>query len=332
MKALMKTDYFGLDQTFGLTCGKVRDVYDLGDKFLIVATDRLSAHDVVLPNPIIGRGVILTQMTDKWLNLLKGMFGKLSTYLPVQHHIISTNLNDLPAEFKMFAGILVNRFMIVHKCIPFPVELIVRGYISGSLWKQYKRMVAESTEGPIILLGHEFPRDLQESQELIKAIFTPSTKAKAGAHDENITYDQMVTILRKWLEENGYTEIDADKLAEQCRNVSVELYSKAQEDAKKKGIIIADTKFELALLLKDGKWTLVIIDEVLTPDSSRFWPLSEYKVGQSQPSFDKQPVRDYLDTLDWDKQPPAPYLPQDIVDKTEQRYRTAFKMLFGEAT
>lgn len=329
MKALVNTDHFGLAETFGLTRGKVRDVFDLGDRLLIVSTDRLSAHDVVLPNPIVGRGAILTQMTVKWLDRLQGMFKDLSTYLPVQHHIISTNVADLPPEFKPFADELAGRFMIVHKCIPLSVEFIVRGYISGSLWKQYIQMVRDSADGPIMLLGHEFPRNLQESEELAAVIFTPSTKAGPGEHDENISYERMVEILRDWLTKNGYTKIDPEKLAEQCRNVSIKLYSEAREDAREKGIIIADTKFELALLFVDDQPVLVIIDEVLTPDSSRFWPVDQYAVGRSQPSFDKQPVRDHLSSLNWDKKPPAPELPPEIVQQTEERYRTAEQMLFG---
>ncbi|MBW2647691.1 MAG: phosphoribosylaminoimidazolesuccinocarboxamide synthase [Deltaproteobacteria bacterium] len=329
MKALINTDHFGLSDLFKMMRGKVRDVFDLGNRLLIISTDRLSAHDVVLPNPIVGRGIILTQMTIKWLDKFKVMFKDLSTYLAVEHHIVSTSVDDLQTEFKKFAGELAGRFMIVHKCIPLPIEFIVRGYISGSLWKQYKRMVAESSDGPIILLGHEFPRNLQESQQLENVIFTPSTKAEAGAHDENISYEEMVKILHGWLKENGHTNIDAEKLAEQCRNVSVKLYSKAREVALEKGIIIADTKFELALRFVDGKPILVIIDEVLTPDSSRFWPADKYVVGQSQPSFDKQPVRDHLSGLNWDKTPPAPELPPEIVEATEERYQTAERMLFG---
>jgi len=271
--------------------GKVRDVYDLGNRLLIVATDRVSAFDVVMPNGVPGRGVVLTQISVFWFNFLKDI---------VDSHLITADIGQFPKELQKYAEILEGRSMIVKKAKRVDVECIVRGYISGSMWKEYKAIRAK---GYSKLHGIDFPDNLKESDQLPQALFTPSTKAEEG-HDINISYDKMV-------------EMVGAKTASLCRDKSLAVYTKGAEYALTKGIIIADTKFEFGF---DGD-SFIIIDEAMTPDSSRFWPADLYQPGQSQPSFDKQIIRDYLDTLDWDKTAPGPKLPDEVVQKTLKRYR-----------
>lgn len=271
--------------------GKVRDVYDLGDRLLIVATDRLSAFDVVLPNGIPGRGVMLTAVSVFWFDFLKDI---------VPSHLVTADIDQFPADLRKYREDLEGRSMIVHKAERVDVECIVRGYISGSLWKEYKAAVAGGTS---IVHGLTFPSDLQESDRLPQPIFTPSTKAESG-HDENISFDQMVALV-------------GEETARLCRDTTLAIYTQASDYARSRGIIIADTKFEFGYV--GGRFTL--IDEALSPDSSRFWPADSYKPGHSQPSFDKQIIRDYLETLDWDKTYPAPALPRDVVQKASEKYQ-----------
>ena len=272
--------------------GKVRDVYDLDDKLLIVATDRISAFDVILPNGIPGKGEVLTQISLFWFEKTKDI---------IQNHIISGLMDDYPSSLKKFDSLLNKRSMLVKKTDPILIECIVRGYISGSGWVEYNQT------GKIC--GIELPKNLKESQKLEEPIFTPSTKAESG-HDQNITFEQMC-------------EMIGDNLASEIKKTSLAIYNKASQYALEKGIIIADTKMEFGIY--NGK--LMLIDELLTPDSSRFWLVSDYKVGQSQDSFDKQIVRDYLLTLDWNKTYPGPILPPHIVEKTAKRYREILEML-----
>jgi len=271
--------------------GKVRDVYDLGDRLLIIATDRLSAFDVVLSNGIPGRGVMLTAVSVFWFDFLKDI---------VPSHLITSDIAQFPADLQKYREDLEGRSMIVHKAKRVDVECIVRGYISGSLWKEYKTAVAA---GSSVVHGLTFPSNLKESDRLPQPIFTPSTKAESG-HDENISYDKMVAMV-------------GPEAARLCRDTTLAIYTKASEYARNRGIIIADTKFEFGFV--DGRFTL--IDEALTPDSSRFWPADSYRPGGSQPSFDKQIIRDYLETLDWDKTYPAPTLPRAVVEKASARYQ-----------
>jgi phosphoribosylaminoimidazole-succinocarboxamide synthase len=276
--------------------GKVRDVYELNDKLLVVATDRLSAFDVVMNEGIPDKGRVLTQLSRFWFNLV----GK-----EIPHHFISASMADYPAELQPFADQLEGRSMLVHKAEPFPIECVVRGYLVGSGWKEYK---ASGT-----VCGIKLPAGLKEAARLDAPIFTPSTKATVG-HDENITWEDTVARI-------------GDAAASQLRDLSLKLYSRGREYGESRGIIIADTKFEWGL--KNGK--IILIDEVLTPDSSRFWPASEYAPGKSQPSFDKQFVRDYLESLKWNKQPPPPPLPSDVVEKTSEKYREAYRLMTGES-
>jgi phosphoribosylaminoimidazole-succinocarboxamide synthase len=276
--------------------GKVRDVYELGDKLLVVATDRLSAFDVVMNEGIPDKGRVLTQLSCFWFNLIQDEF---------RHHFISANVADYPAELHPFADQLEGRSMLVEKAQTFPIECVVRGYLVGSGWKEYR------AQGSVC--GIKLPAGLQEASRLETPIFTPSTKATVG-HDENITWEETVA------------RIGADA-AGKLRDFSLRLYSKGREFAEGRGIIIADTKFEWGL--KNGK--IILIDEVLTPDSSRFWPQNEYASGKSQPSFDKQFVRDYLESLKWNKQPPPPPLPPEVVEKTSEKYREAYRLLTGES-
>lgn len=271
--------------------GKVRDVYDLGDRLLIVATDRLSAFDVVLPNGIPGRGVMLTAVSMFWFDFLKDI---------VPCHLITADIARFPADLRKYRDDLEGRSMIVHKARRVDVECIVRGYISGSLWKEYKTAIAA---GSSMVHGITFPNNLKESDRLPQPIFTPSTKAASG-HDENISYDKMAAMV-------------GHETARLCRDTTLAIYGKASEYARHRGIIIADTKFEFGFV--DGRFTL--IDEALTPDSSRFWPADSYRPGGSQPSFDKQIIRDYLETLNWDKTYPAPALPREVVEKASARYQ-----------
>jgi phosphoribosylaminoimidazole-succinocarboxamide synthase len=292
--ALMETNFPTLNL---ISRGKVRDIYDLGEQLLIVATDRISAFDVVMPNPIPGKGRILTQLSKFW-------FSQMASLVP--NHLIATEVKDFPASCQPYEQDLVGRSMLVKKAVPLPVECIVRGYLSGSGWKDYQQ-----TGG---VCGITLPKGLKESDRLEQPIFTPSTKAEAGIHDENIPVEEVVRKLG----------IDvADRLAA----VSLAVYEKARRLGEEKGIIIADTKFEFGF--QDGK--LLLIDEVLTPDSSRFWPKDRYRPGGPQVSFDKQFLRDYLETLHWDKKPPAPQLPPDIIEKTRAKYEEALRIFTGSA-
>lgn len=289
----MKTNFEGVNPP---RRGKVRDIYDLGDKLLIVVTDRVSAFDVVLPEGIPGKGRVLNQISKYW-------FGETEDIIP--NHVISTEVKDYPKEFQKHSEELEGRSMLVKKTKPLPVECIVRGYITGSGWKEYQKSRS--------VCGIQLPEGLVESSRLDDPIFTPSTKAEEGAHDENITFEQAAGLI-------------GDEMANKVRDVSIALYSRARNMAEKKGIIIADTKFEFGL---GDNGELVLIDEALTPDSSRFWPMSEYKPGGSQPSFDKQFVRDYLESIKWDKNPPAPSLPDEIIEKSVEKYNEALTRLAG---
>ncbi|MGH9686331.1 MAG: phosphoribosylaminoimidazolesuccinocarboxamide synthase [Candidatus Acidiferrales bacterium] len=274
--------------------GKVRDIYELGDRLLIVATDRLSAFDVVLPTPIPDKGRVLTQLSVFWFN-------KLADVVP--HHV--TTANEFSGELAPYAESLKGRAMLVKKTDPAPIECVVRGYITGSGWKDYQKT------GNIC--GIPLPAGLRESDRLPEPIFTPSTKATTG-HDENISFEETV-------ERVGRT------VAERLRDTSLEIYRRAVEHAAARGIIIADTKFEFGLQGDHLIW----IDEALTPDSSRFWPADQYQAGRSQPSFDKQYVRDYVEKIGWNKQPPAPALPPEVVAATTAKYREAYERITGHA-
>jgi phosphoribosylaminoimidazole-succinocarboxamide synthase len=274
--------------------GKVRDIYDLGDRLLIVATDRLSAFDVVLPTPIPDKGRVLTQLSLFW-------FGKLSAVVP--HHVLEAR--NFTGELAPYSESLAGRAMVVRRTDPFPIECVVRGYISGSGWKDYQKTGA--------ICGIPLPKGLRESDQLPEPIFTPSTKATTG-HDENISFDEAAQRV-------GLA------LAERLRDTSLTLYKRAAEHAAARGIIIADTKFEFGMRGDELIW----IDEALTPDSSRFWPADQYEPGKAQPSFDKQFVRDYLERIGWNKQPPAPALPPDVVSGTQQKYRDAYQRITGHA-
>jgi phosphoribosylaminoimidazole-succinocarboxamide synthase len=275
--------------------GKVRDIYDLDDALLMVTSDRISAFDVIMNEPIPDKGKVLTQISKFW-------FGQIEDIIP--NHIISTDVADFPSICQQYAEVLEGRSMLVKKAEPLAVECIVRGYVSGSGWKDYKETGT--------ICGIKLPEGLKESDRLPEPIFTPSTKAELGTHDENISFDKMIEICGK-------------DLAEQAREATIKIYCRARDIADQKGIIIADTKFEFGLY--DGK--LIIIDECMTPDSSRFWPKDQYKPGGPQPSFDKQFLRDYLETLDWGKTAPAPPLPEEIVQKTGEKYKEALIKLAG---
>jgi len=274
--------------------GKVRDIYELGDKLLIVATDRLSAFDVVLPTPIPDKGRVLTQLSVYW-------FEKLADVVP--HHVIAAS--EFTGELAPYAEALKGRAMLVRRTDPAPIECVVRGYITGSGWKDYQKT------GKIC--GIPLPAGLRESDRLPEPIFTPSTKATTG-HDENISFEETAARVGR-------------KLAERLRDTSLEIYKRAVEHAASRGIIIADTKFEFGLQGEQLIW----IDEALTPDSSRFWPADQYEPGRSQPSFDKQYVRDYLEKIGWNKQPPGPALPAEVVSATTAKYREAYERITGHA-
>lgn len=275
--------------------GKVRDVYDLGDKLLLVATDRISAFDYILEDEIPYKGQVLTQLSKFWFELLDGV---------VENHLISTDVEDLPEEFAPYAEYLKGRFMLVKKADMFPTECIVRGYLAGSGLKEYQR------EGTVC--GIELPEGLQNSSKLPEPIFTPSTKAEIGDHDENISFERCA-------------EIIGEDAASALRDLSIAVYEKARDHAAEQGIIIADTKFEFGVV--DGK--IILADEVLTPDSSRFWPGDAYVEGQDQPSFDKQYVRDWL-TAHWDKTGNPPRLPEDVIAKTSEKYIQAYEKITGK--
>jgi phosphoribosylaminoimidazole-succinocarboxamide synthase len=274
----------------------VRDLYDLGDSLLMVATDRISAFDVILPNGIPYKGEILTRLSSFWFSHLSGI---------VPHHLISTRVEDFPAACRPYRDVLAGRSMLIKKTKPLPVECVVRGYLSGSGWKDYQKSGS--------VCGIPLPAGLKESDSLREPIFTPSTKAEIGTHDENIDFAGAVKLVGK-------------DIAEKLRQLTIAVYQRARSIAEERGIIIADTKFEFGLLNNE----ILLIDEVLTPDSSRFWPMDTYSPGKSQNSFDKQFVRDYLLSLTWDQKPPAPVLPEDIIQKTSQRYQEAFRRLTGK--
>lgn len=276
-----------------LNRGKVRDIYDLGETLLIVATDRISAFDVIMPNPIPGKGRILTEISRFWFEKTKSI---------IDNHVIATRVSDFPQILRSYEDILEARSMIVRKAEPLPVECIVRGHISGSGWKSYKE------SGTIC--GIELPAGLTESARLPEPIFTPSTKEELGAHDINIGFEKAAALIGR-------------DTAEKVRKTSIALYMRGVEIAEQRGIIIADTKFEFGLC--NGE--LILIDEVLTPDSSRFWPKQTYRPGGPQKSFDKQYLRDYLLSIDWNKTPPAPELPQEVIDNTLQKYTDALNRL-----
>jgi phosphoribosylaminoimidazole-succinocarboxamide synthase len=275
-----------------LNRGKVRDLYEVGDRLLIVATDRLSAFDVVLPTPIPDKGRVLTQLSLFWFNLLRDI---------IPNHVITAE--DFPAELAAYRGQLEGRAMLCRRTKPLPIECVVRGYLSGSGWKDYR------ATGKVC--GIALPAGLQESERLPEAIFTPSTKAAEG-HDENISFEEAAS------------RIGAE-LSERVRAVSLEIYRRAAAYAEPRGIILADTKFEFGLVGNELIW----IDEALTPDSSRFWPADGYQPGRAQPSYDKQYVRDYLERIGWNKQPPGPELPSDVVAATREKYREAYRQLTG---
>ena len=275
--------------------GKVRDMYDLGDSLLLIASDRISAFDVVLPEGIPGKGYVLTQLSKFWFDRLWQEGGL------APHHVRTMNSEEFPDSCRPHVDILAGRSMIVEKADPLPVECIVRGYLAGSAWKEYRKQ-GTVCERPL-------PAGLRESEKFPEPLFTPSTKATEG-HDENISYDTMKSMI-------------GEELAEQVRRISVTMYQRAAALAEARGIIIADTKFEFGLHQTTKE--LMVIDEVLTPDSSRFWPNDHYEPGKAQPSFDKQFVRDYLDSVGWDHTPPPPHLPQDVVKQTSAKYREALE-------
>lgn len=277
-----------------LKSGKVREVFDLGDRLLFVATDRISAFDCIMPNGIPRKGEVLTQISHFW-------FDRTESWLP--NHRLARAGDPLPAELRPFEAQLKGRSMIVCKAAPLPIECVVRGYLAGSGWKEYR------SHGTVC--GIRLPAGLRESDALPEPIFTPATKAETG-HDENIPFEKAA-------------ELTGADLAAQARDLSLKLYSFARDYARTRGIIIADTKFEFGVF--EGR--LVLIDEVLTPDSSRFWPADQYGPGRSQPSYDKQYVRDYLETLTWSKTPPAPALPPEVVARTQAKYLEAFERLTG---
>lgn len=284
-----------LDQLSIIKQGKVRDIYDLGDCLLMVATDRLSAFDVIMPDPIPDKGKILTQLSIFWFNLMSDI---------VPNHLIESDITAFPSECQTHRDILAGRSMLVKKVEPLPIECVVRGYISGSGWKSYQR---DQT-----ICGISLPEGLKESEKLPEPLFTPSTKEEIGQHDINISFEAAANRVGR-------------EVAEKVRDLSLSIYTKGVDIAAEKGIIIADTKFEFGLL--DGE--IVLIDEVLTPDSSRFWPHTSYAPGGAQPSFDKQYVRDYLTSIQFNKQPPGPRLPEDIIQKTREKYVEALKLLTG---
>ena len=283
-----------------ITRGKVGDIYDLGGSLLFIASDRISAFDVVMPNGIPGKGNVLTAMSLFWFDFLKDT---------VDNHLITANVDEYPEPLRKYRDILEGRSMIVVKADRIDCECIVRGYISGSMWKE---LLQARKNGSNVVHGIEFPADLQESQKLPETLFTPSSKNDDG-HDENISYQQLVDLI-------------GEDTAALCREKSLAIYQKAADYALTRGIIIADTKFEFGF--KDGKF--ILIDEVLSPDSSRFWPMDQYEIGRGQPSFDKQPIRDYLDKLDWNKKPPAPELPDEVVQASAEKYMRAQQLLTGK--
>jgi phosphoribosylaminoimidazole-succinocarboxamide synthase len=283
--------------------GKVRDVYDLGDKLLIVATDRISAFDVVLPNGIPGKGKLLTQMSLFWFRLVKGV---------AENHLVTADVDEYPEGLRKYRNLLDGRSMLVKKAKRIDVECVVRGYIAGSLWKEYKNKATyQGKSDTIELLGVQLPSNLTESQRLPYPIFTPTTKAEEG-HDQSLTFEEVKSMV-------------GEDLALELRSKSVRIYKKAADYAERRGMILADTKFEFGKL--NGK--LILIDEIFSSDSSRFWDKSVYKRGRPQEAFDKQIVRDYLESIRWNKRPPAPPLPEEVILKTLSKYRQAYQRLVG---
>jgi len=293
MTAVMETKLPGLTLRGR---GKVRDIYDLGDSLLIVATDRISAFDVVMAEPIPDKGKILTRISAFWFDATRDI---------LNNHLISTHAGDFPKQCAPHRELLEGRSMWVRKAEPLPVECIVRGYLAGSGWKDYLETGS--------VCGHLLPTGLVESQRLPEPLFTPSTKAEGGAHDQNISFQEVERLV-------------GPDLAGRLREISLAVYERGRQMAEAKGIIVADTKFEFGLL--NGE--LILIDEVLTPDSSRFWPMDGYKPGGPQPSFDKQYLRDYLDSLGWDHSPPPPPLPAHVVERTREKYLEALVRLTGK--
>jgi len=275
--------------------GKVRDVYDVNDKLLLIVTDRISAFDFVLHEPIPNKGICLTQISKFWFDFFKDT---------AQNHVISAEIEDFPEELQIYKKILNGRSMLVKKAKVFPVECIVRGYISGSAWKSYQK------NGSVC--GIKLPKGLKESDKFDEPLFTPSTKAESG-HDINISLNEMKKLIGKE---------DAEKI----KNLSLEIYNKGAEYAQEKGIIIADTKFEFGKIDDE----IIIVDELLTPDSSRFWPADKYEPGRSQPSYDKQYVRDYLTSTGWDKNSNPPNLPDYVIEETKNKYQEAYERITGE--
>lgn len=292
MQAVVKTNLQNIKK---INSGKVRDMYDLGENLLIVTTDRISAFDVIMPNGVPDKGRILTKISIFWFELLKDI---------CENHLISTNVKDIKGLTSDEELMLKDRIMIVKKAKVFPVECVVRGYIVGSGWKDYQKTGA--------ICGHELPKGLQLCQKLPKTIFTPSTKAEVG-HDENISIAKAGEIIGK------------DNIAK-LEKYTIDMYTRAADYAKSRGIIIADTKYEFGLY----KDKIIIVDEVLSPDSSRFWPADKYKPGENQDSFDKQYLRDYLETCKWNKTPPAPMLPEEVIMKTREKYLQAYELLTGK--
>jgi len=292
--AVSQTDYKDLNL---IKRGKVRDIYDLGENLLMVATDRISAFDVVMPDPIPDKGIILTQISLYWFDIMKPV---------IDNHVVTADINDYPPICRPYAESLRGRSMLVKKTTPLPIECVVRGYLSGSGWKSYQ----ESRT----VCGISLPQGLRESDKLPEPIFTPSTKEELGAHDINIDFDEAAK------------RIGSD-LASQVKDLSLAIYKKGAEMANQKQIIIADTKFEFGRIGEK----LILIDEVLTPDSSRFWPKDSYQPGGPQNSFDKQYVRDHLISIKWNKQPPGPALPEDIIRNTRKKYLEALTQLTGSS-
>ncbi len=292
---VLQTDFDGVGAPIR---GKVRDIYDLGDKLIIVVTDRISAYDVIMNEGIPGKGKVLNQISEFWFDKTKDI---------IQNHVISTDVCDYPHIFHRYSEILEGRSMLVRKTNPLPIECVVRGYVAGSGWKEYQESQT--------ICGIALPEGIVESDKLAEPIFTPATKADVGDHDENITFEQAAQLV-------------GQDIAEKVRDISIALYSKAREIADREGIIIADTKFEFGI--DESTNELILIDEALTPDSSRFWPKDEYEPGRSQKSFDKQFVRDFLTSTGWDKNPPPPMLPKDVILGTSEKYREALAKLAQE--
>ena len=289
---VMETDFSDLKL---VKRGKVRDIYDLGDTLLMVMSDRISAFDVIMPNPVPGKGRVLTQISLFWFEAMRSL---------IENHVVASDVADYPEACQPYAEDLLERSMVVRKAEPLPIECVVRGYISGSGWKSYQK------SGDIC--GIKLPPGLKESDRLEDPIFTPSTKEELGQHDINIDFAAAADMV-------------GSDMAEKVRQISIDIYKKGAEIANEKGIIIADTKFEFGLI--DNK--LILIDEVLTPDSSRFWPKDTYLPGGPQKSYDKQYLRDYLISIEWDKNPPAPNLPDDVIENTIQKYEEALAQLTG---